>query len=81
MLYLHPAVGQVAVVGIPDERLGEEVRAYCVLKRDHTATEQELIAFTKERLAAYKYPRSVVFLDTLPLGPTGKILKKELAGR
>ena len=80
VLYLHPAVGQVAVVGIPDERLGEEVRAYCVLKRDHTATEQELISFTKERLAAYKYPRSVVFRDHLPLGPSGKILKKELAG-
>ncbi len=80
VLYLHPAVDQVAVVGIPDERLGEEVRAYCVLKRDHTATEQELIALTKERLAAYKYPRSVVFLDALPLGPTGKILKNELAG-
>ena len=79
VLYQHPAVGQVAVVGIPDERLGEEVKAFCVLKPDHTATEQELIAFTKERIAAYKYPRSIVFLDALPLGPTGKILKKELA--
>jgi long-chain acyl-CoA synthetase len=81
VLYTHPAVAQVAVVGIPDERLGEEVRAYCVLKRDRTATEQELIAFTKERLAAYKYPRSVVFLEALPMGPSGKILKKELAAR
>jgi len=51
-----------------------------VLKPDHTVTEQELIAFTRERIAAYKYPRSIVFLDALPLGPTGKILKKELAG-
>ncbi len=79
VLYQHPAVGQIAVVGIPDERLGEEVKAFCVLKPDHTATEQELIAFTKERIAAYKYPRSIIFLDALPLGPTGKILKKELA--
>ena len=79
VLYLHPAVGQVAVVGIPDERLGEEVRAFCVLKPDHSATEQELIAFTRERLAAYKYPRSVVFLNALPLGPTGKADDLDLA--
>ena len=79
VLYKHPAVSQVAVVGIPDERLGEEVRAYRVLKGGQAATEQELIDFTKERLAAYKYPRSVVFMAELPTGPSGKILKKELA--
>ncbi len=79
VLYKHPAVGQVAVVGIPDERLGEEIRAYCVLKGGQTATEQELIGFVKERLAAYKYPRSVVFRSELPTGPSGKILKKELS--
>ena len=81
VLYKHPAVGQVAVVGIPDERLGEEVRAYCVLKGGQAATEQDLIGFAKERLAAYKYPRSVIFLTELPTGPSGKILKKELSAR
>jgi long-chain acyl-CoA synthetase len=81
VLYQHGALSQIAVVGIPDERLGEEVRAYCVLKPGHVATEQELISYAKERLAAYKYPRSIVFLDELPLGPTGKILKKELSRR
>jgi len=81
VLYQHGALSQIAVVGMPDERLGEEVRAYCVLKPGHMATEQELISFAKERLAAYKYPRSIVFMEELPLGPTGKILKKELSRR
>ena len=79
VLYKHPAVGQVTVVGIPDERLGEEIRANCVLKGGRAATEQELTGFFKERLAAYKYPNSVVFRSELPTGPSGKILKKELS--
>ncbi|MDQ6691634.1 MAG: long-chain fatty acid--CoA ligase, partial [Candidatus Dormibacteraeota bacterium] len=62
----------------PDERLGEEVGAVVALKPGEAATAEELIAYCRERIAAYKYPRSVRFLDSLPKGPTGKILKKEL---
>src|SRR5690242_20789618 len=57
VLYTHPSVAEAAVVGIPHDRLGEDVQAYVELKPGMSATEEELIAFTKERLAAYKYPR------------------------
>ncbi|HYM97227.1 MAG TPA: long-chain fatty acid--CoA ligase, partial [Candidatus Sulfotelmatobacter sp.] len=78
VLYAHPAVAEAAIIGIPDERLGEEVKAVVALKPGAHATEQDIIAFVKERVAAYKYPRTVQFVDTLPKGATGKILKKEL---
>src|SRR5207248_2018761 len=78
VLYAHPAVQEAAVIGIPDEKFGEEVKAVVSLKAGQSATEEELIGWTKERVAAYKYPRSVQFVETLPKGPTGKILKKEL---
>ncbi|OLT55494.1 long-chain-fatty-acid--CoA ligase [Corynebacterium sp. CNJ-954] len=77
-LYTHPAVAEAAVVGREDARLGEEVVAYVSLKPGRTTTEDELIAYCKERLAAYKYPRAVSILSELPKGPTGKILKREL---
>jgi len=78
VLYSHPAVQEAAVIGVPDEKMGEEVAAVVALKAGQTATEAELIAFCKERIAPYKYPRTVRFLDSLPKGATGKILKKEL---
>ena len=77
-LYEHPAVAEVAVVGIPDESLGEEVGAAVALKAGHTATPDELRAFAKERVAAYKYPRVVWLVDELPKGPTGKILRRSV---
>jgi long-chain acyl-CoA synthetase len=78
VLYTHPAVQEAAVIGVPDERMGEEVSAVVALKAGQTVSEGDLIAFTKERVAAYKYPRTIRFVETLPKGPTGKILKKEL---
>ncbi|HEY8821759.1 MAG TPA: long-chain fatty acid--CoA ligase [Dermatophilaceae bacterium] len=80
VLYEHPAVAEVAVIGKPDERLGEEVVAVISLKLGAHATQEELTAFCKERLAAYKYPREFRLVEELPKGPTGKILKKELRG-
>lgn len=78
VLYAHPSVAEAAVVGVPDAKMGEEIKAFVALKAGQTATAEELIAFVRERVAAYKYPRSLEFLDSLPKGATGKILKKEL---
>jgi len=79
VLYEHPAVREVAVVSVPHETLGEEVGAAVALKAGATATAGELKAFVKQRVAAYKYPRHVWFEDELPKGPTGKILRREIA--
>ena len=79
VLYTHPSVAEAAVVGVPHELLGEDVKAFVELKPGMSATEEELIAYTKERLAAYKYPRSVEFRSDLPKGATGKIIKEPLA--
>jgi long-chain acyl-CoA synthetase len=78
VLYEHPDVRQVAVIGIPDDKLGEEVGAAIVLKAGAASTPGELRDFVKQRIAAYKYPRHIWFVDELPEGPTGKILKREI---
>jgi long-chain acyl-CoA synthetase len=76
----HPAVRESAVVGVPDEKRGETVRAFVSLVPGASATPEELIAHCRERMAAYKYPRSVVLVDELPKTVTGKILRRELRG-
>jgi long-chain acyl-CoA synthetase len=77
-LHEHQAVAEVAVIGMPHTELGEEIGAAVVLKPGATATPAELRAFTRERVAAYKYPRHVWFVRALPKGPTGKILRREV---
>ena len=78
VLHEHPAVAEVAVLGIPHPELGEEVGAAVALKPGATATPEELRAFARDRVAAYKYPRRVWLVDSLPKGPTGKILRREV---
>jgi long-chain acyl-CoA synthetase len=78
VLYAHPAVLEAAVIGKPDERLGEEVVAVLALRPGFDVSAKEIIAYTRERLAAYKYPREIRFMDELPKGPSGKILKTAL---
>jgi long-chain acyl-CoA synthetase len=79
VFYEHPAVLEVAVVGIPDEKMGEEVGAAVVLKDGQNADEAELKAYIKDEVASYKYPRRIWFVDELPKTATGKIVKREIS--
>jgi long-chain acyl-CoA synthetase len=80
-IYAHPAVTECAVIGIPDEVYGETLKAVVVKGEGSDLTEKELLEHCRTRLAAYKVPSSITFADTLPKGPTGKILKRELRDR
>jgi HIP---CoA ligase len=81
MVLRHPAVGQVAVVGVPDERLGEVGRAFVVPRAGQTVDPDELVAWCREQMANYKVPRSIEVVDALPLNASGKVLKYELRAR
>ncbi|HYJ92309.1 MAG TPA: AMP-binding protein, partial [Pyrinomonadaceae bacterium] len=78
VIITHPAISLCAVVGVPDERLGEEVKAFVVLKQGVELSEDKFLAWCKEQFAANKYPRYVEFRDSLPVGATGKIFKRAL---
>jgi long-chain acyl-CoA synthetase len=81
VLYGHPAVREAAVVGVPDQYRGETVKAFVSLRAGQSVSERELIDYCKANMAAYKYPRSVEFVDELPKTTTGKILRRELRDR
>ena len=78
VIYSHPKVSEAAVVGMPDDVYGEEIKAFVVLMPEQIATEEEIIGYCKEKLKRFKSPKKIVFLDQLPKNLVGKILKKEL---
>jgi long-chain acyl-CoA synthetase len=78
VLYEHPKIREAAVIGVPHDEWGEEIGAAVVLHEGEELTPEEVSQYVKDRIAAYKYPRIVWFIDELPKGPTGKILKREI---
>ncbi|MBW2086616.1 MAG: fatty acid--CoA ligase, partial [Deltaproteobacteria bacterium] len=78
VLYQHPAVLEAAVIGVPDEKWGEAVKAVVALKPDQKATEEELITFVRKQIAGYKTPKSVNFVQVLPKTTVGKIRRRDV---
>jgi long-chain acyl-CoA synthetase len=78
VIYQHPAVAEAAIYGVPDALKGEIVKANIVLKEGHAITEEQIIEFCSRRIAAYKVPRVINFVDSIPKNPTGKVLKQVL---
>ena len=78
VLFTHPAVSEVAVVGLPDDKWIEAVTAFVMLRPDHQLDEATLIAHARQHLAAFKLPKKVVFVENLPRNTAGKLLKREL---
>ena len=81
VLYQHPKVQDAATVGVKDDLYGEEVKSFIVLRDGEQASEEEILGFCSERLADFKCPKSIEFLDEIPKGPTGKLLKRELSSQ
>ncbi len=78
VLYQHPKLKDAATIGVPHELYGEEVKSFVVPREGEEITEQEIIEFCRERLADFKCPKTVEFVEDIPKGPTGKLLKREL---
>jgi long-chain acyl-CoA synthetase len=81
VLYQHPKVQDAATIAVKDDLYGEEVKSFIVLCEGEQASEEEILGFCRERLADFKCPKSIEFLDSIPKGPTGKLLKRELVSR
>jgi fatty-acyl-CoA synthase len=81
LLIGHPQLADAAVIGVEDADFGQRLRAFAVVRDDEQVNEEELTAYLRARLARYKLPREVVFLDAIPRNPTGKVLKRQLQAR